>query len=131
MKFLVLLSCLCAASGQAGEPAAKSDPRTELPSAIRHARQLLEKEKYALFLKQFAIPADWKRAVESHGREELASAFAKEKAKPLLAALQQIDQSEPDLSEDGMLATYAVKVKNFPHQSIVFQQIEGLWYLRN
>ena len=128
MKFLVLVGLFSAASGQALDPADTPDPRSELPSAIAHARQLLQDEKYALFLDQFAIPAELKRVVESRDLQDVASAFAKEKAGPLLAVLQQI---KPELSEDGTLAEYAVKVKKFSRQRIVFQKIDGLWYLRN
>lgn len=131
MKFLVLVGLFSAASGQALDPADTPDSRSELPSAIAHARQLLQDEKYALFLDQFAIPAELKRLVESRDLQDVASAFAKEKAGPLLAVLQQIEQIEPELSEDGTRAEYAVKIKNFSRQRIVFQKIDGLWYLRN
>ncbi|NIP87407.1 MAG: hypothetical protein GTO03_18385 [Planctomycetales bacterium] len=131
MNLLVVISLLAFAGEQAGDASPAADPREELPSAIEHALQLLQDEQHELFLQRFAVPADLKRVLDNRDLEDLVTAFAKEKAQPLQGALRQIQGKAPRLSEEGTRATFTVPQKNFPPAAIVFQKIDGLWYLRN
>ncbi len=69
--------------------------------------------------------------LEERSREEMARSFCKRHAERRLTIFRQIEGEVPTFSEDGQRADYKVNLENFSRDRLVFEKIDGHWYLRN
>ena len=121
-----LLGCLVLS-----EAAGSAETPPSLESTIAEGITLLEEKKYEAFLSRFPLPKELAQMRKNRSIEELARTFAKEHAVRLLGMLQQIKTTEPQLSDEGRRAEYAVQWKNFSKNKLVFLKISDRWYLHN
>jgi len=109
---------------------AEGGPDEALALAIRQ----LEEEKYAEMLARFVAPEDRKK-VEAEGGswEKIAEGFGQEKAPQLLDRLRLAREQKPELGPDGNRVTYrgVPGAKGMGRKDLVWERVEGVWYLRN
>ena len=129
MTTLIFAVLIGLGSGEKEEPAA--NPQAELNSAISYGLELLNEKDYENFIQKLARPADLKKILETKKLDELVEAFSSDKAKKTILALKHIQNVEPTLNEDGTVAEFPLELNGFPQKTIVFERVEGLWYIRN
>ena len=116
--------------GQAG-PAAKADPREQLPTAIAEAIRLLEAKQHVEFVKMFVPPERLKeRAGTPESLAKFAEAFAQRGAR-MLAALKEIQKMKPQMDQGDTIATYTLSPQEGAPPSLRFQKIGKFWYIAN
>jgi len=134
MTRVVLIVCLgsfwdAIAVAQQAQP----HPQSRLETAIAEAIRLLEAKEYKTFLTKFMAPDDYKRITEAVAIDLLAEKFAGDRAEHFLKVLHYAKKQKPTLSEDGKLAVFnldeSLRLPN--RDKLVFEQIDGLWYIRN
>ena len=116
--------------GWADDAAAPSDT-SQLKEMIGAGIKLLEAKKYEAFLQRYPVPAEREKMLKERSLEEMARSFSKRHAERLLAIFRQIEGEVPTFSEDGQRADYKVNLENFSRDRLVFEKIDGHWYLRN
>ena len=117
-------------SGWGDEAAAPSDT-SQLKEMIQAGIKLLEAEKYEAFLQRYPVPEERAKMLKQRSLEEMARSFSKRHAERLLTIFRQIEGEVPTFSEDGQRADYKVNLENFSRDRLVFEKIDGHWYLRN
>jgi len=116
--------------GWADEAAAPSNT-SQLKEVIQTGIKLLEAKKYEAFLQRYPVPAEREKMLKERSLEEMARSFSKRHADRLLAIFRQIEGEVPTFSEDGQHADYKVNLENFSRDRVVFEKLDGHWYLRN
>jgi hypothetical protein len=125
VAFLLAACCLLFPPASAAED--NPDMPPGLAETIDAAIKMLESEQYAGFLKTYAYPKDLEKITENVSLDQLAVSFADGKASVLLDALKKAADSKPEVSSDGMTATFKVIEK----RKLVFVNMDGRWYIKD
>ncbi|GIW92819.1 MAG: hypothetical protein KatS3mg110_0860 [Pirellulaceae bacterium] len=116
-------------------PAQQGDahPQAQLDTAISEAIRLLEKKDHVTLLKNFVAPDDLQKIVQNVPIEELAERFGKNHAEHLLKVLKSIQGKKPELDQEKKTATFRIdeSLRLPMRDTLVFVQVNGLWYIRN
>ncbi len=106
--------------------------RDDVQETIRLAIRCLEAKEHLKFLREFPTSDDVRAIVEAVGSvEKLAEHFGKERAGELLAELKSIAGQKPQFDDDSTVATFRLKKPIAERTTIIFQKIDGRWYLKN
>ena len=119
--------------GEVVEDAQKS-PRASLEEDIRKAAGMLERGESRAFLNRFVHPDERERFDEEFDTPEAMAAFEQTHAVVLANVLEYLvsERPEPELSEDGTKATYALPESlGAPRPTMTFGRVEGDWYIFN
>ena len=133
IKYFILLVVVLVFVSCASQP--KVDPRSTYTGTIQKAIELLEKEEYTAIFTEIAHPDDI-RELKKDGKkiEELVDDFRGKSAEYLLAILKIIKDREPIISNDGTKAEWTLTendIEKAPSYPIIFEKLEGKWYIRN
>lgn len=109
----------------------KPDARSKPETAVREAIQLLEAKKYGEFLRKYVEPSDLAKIEASVDFETFATKFGMDKAADLLKVLKSIEKAKPTYKEDGKIASYKIDGNVFPKETLDFQKVGKLWYIKN
>jgi len=133
MKKLVLIVLIAVVSLPACKTAQKAvkNPQANVETAIPVMIKLLEAGSYKEFLSTFLVPETKEKFGGDEGMSELADKWGKsEKKDKLLNSLKAAKELTPIYNEDKTKATYKKEaIDNF--KDLVFEKIDGLWYIAN
>jgi hypothetical protein len=145
MKIICLLMALfffglagaagvAAAEAQSPEANAAAKPAGTLDEAITNGIQLLEKLKFREFLETYMTPEMVRRTEARFGMEKFTKEFAEDTALRMLAVLNGIKGTKPELLEDGTKAKFDFTKPRPPGtgkapQWILFTKIGERWYI--
>ena len=94
-------------------PAAKPDPREQLPTAVAEAIRLLEAKQYLPFLEAFVKPDELNARVSGGDRAAFAQKFGESpRVALLLAALKEAQQVKPVMDKGDAVATFPVSSRD-------------------
>lgn len=113
--------------GQESAPLPEGMPAS-LATTIDAMIALIQAKKYEDLIRLMAHPADLASLEKEGGVSKVAEEFGKRKATRLLALLHAVRQQRPALEEKGAKASFTIPGAPRP---IVFQRIDGKWYMRN
>lgn len=103
-----------------------------LRRSIDEAITLLKQKKYQAFLLRFVAPDKIDDLRDEEGSlDTFTKDFARRKAKTLLGVLKGIRSKKPTYNEDRTEATFRVKPNKTGKDTIVWQLIDGTWYITN
>ena len=125
-SLLILLTITAPATDSKG-----ANPQADLATAIPHALALIQADEFENFIRHYAVPDELQKILKQKTLEELVRSFAKDHAARIALLLEEIQDKQPKLSSDGNVAEYPIHLKNFSRKQLVFEKINGLWYLRN
>lgn len=108
----------------------KADPRETVEGAVAEATRLLKAKKYPQLLKNLVAPKHLEAVLKDSTMEEFAQAFGEDKADKLLAALEDIKDKQPEMSNDGKTATFQVS-KEISSRELRFEKVGSYWYIKN
>ena len=112
--------------------AVPDDVRQNLDKLVPEAIRLLEAKEYVTVLEILMLPEDFKNITENLPVAEFAAKFGEQKAAKLLAVLKAAKDLKPILSEDGNIATFELPENpEFPRKALVFERIDGRWFIKN
>ena len=113
-------------------PAAKPDPREQLPTAIAEAIRLLEAKQYQPFLEAFVKPDELKARVSGGDLAQFAQKFGESpRVARLLTALKEAQQVKPLMDKGDTVATFPVSAPDGGPTTIRFEKIGKYWYIAN
>ena len=113
-------------------PAAKPDPREQLPTAIAEGIRLLEAKQYLAFISAFVTPAEVKSRSDRGDLEAFAQKFGESpRAAALLAALKEIQQVKPIMDKGDTVATFPLSPMDGRPNTLRFEKIGKYWHLAN
>jgi len=111
------------------------DAQVTLGGAVKKAIGFLKEKNYQAIFEEIAYPQDVEDLKEEgHTMDEIIEAFASKRADLLLMALESIADAEPELSPDGLTATFTLSgqpAELSPSKTITMVRMEGKWYLKN
>lgn len=103
-------------------------PQLTPQAAIEDMRRLLQAKDYVGLLTTYMAPADKERALARDDTiERFAEDFANRKAQRMLEVLDRCAKAEPEMSEDGAIATWKFDGSRPMH----LQRIDGRWYVKD
>jgi hypothetical protein len=112
--------------------AVPNDVRKNLDKLVPEAIRLLEAKDYVTVLETLVPPETFKQITSEHPIAEFAAKFGESKAAKLLAVLKAAKDGKAVLSEDGTSATFELPENpEFPKKTLVFEKIEGRWFIKN
>jgi hypothetical protein len=111
------------------------DAQVTLRGAVGKAIGFLKDKNYKAIFEEIAYPQDVEDLKEDgHTLDEIIEAFGSKRADILLTALESIADAEPEMSEDGLTATFTLSgqpAELSPSKTITLVKLEGKWYLKN
>jgi len=111
------------------------DAQVTLRGAVKKAIGFLKDKNYKAIFEEIAYPQDVEDLKEEgHTMDEIIEAFASKRADLLLVAFESIADTEPEMSEDGLTATFTLSgqpAELSPSKTITLVRLEGKWYLKN
>ena len=103
-----------------------------LKSSIGQAITMLQAKNYVQFLQRFVRPADMEALLKDCTTlEQCAEAFAEEKAGLLLQVLRKIKNRKPKMDRAENTATFTIPSPGTGKSKIIWEQVQGVWYIRN
>ncbi|MCC7438854.1 MAG: hypothetical protein IT211_10215 [Armatimonadetes bacterium] len=103
-----------------------------LKSSIRQAISMIEAKEYVPFLQRFVRPADMEALLnDCETLEQCAEQFAMEKAEILLQVLKKTKNRKPRMNRKASTATFTIPSPGEGKTSITWEQVQGVWYIRN
>lgn len=113
----------------AADRARLRDQLPKLRAAIDSGIALLEAQQWKPFLERFIVPAQKEAVMRIGGIDELVKEFTDEKAMVLLNALKDVRLRTPKFNEAKSTATLRLTKRLGGHATIVFQLVDGAWYI--
>ncbi len=116
------------------EAAAPKTPLELLEEDLREGAGMLERGESRAFLNRFVHPDERERFDEEFSGPEAMASFEQNHAVVLANVLEYLisERPEPELSEDGMKATYALPESlGAPHGTMSFGRVGDDWYIYN
>lgn len=131
--FLAMPALAAAAGGRNPHAEAKRDTAlASLKTAVAQAIAMLEAKEYVPFIRRYVRPADMDALLKDcQTVEQCAAAFAEEKAGRLLGVLKKIKGRKPKMNKQEHTATFAIPGATGGKSQIIWEQVAGVWYIRN
>lgn len=103
-----------------------------LKNSVSQAITMLETKDYVAFLRRFVRPQDMEHLLkECTTLEQCAEAFAEEKAGLLLQVLRKVKNGKPKMNRRENTATFTIPNIKEGKSKIIWEQVQGIWYIRN